>query len=438
MASMRRGTPHLAERVFPDGSIVEIRGNPMPGGGYVATFTDVTAFRHAEDALKRTNENLERRVEDRTARLEHALHDAELANSAKTRFLATIGHDLVQPLHAAQLLADAMSQHVDSEFLAGFVQQIRGALDSTEGLLSGLLDISRLQAGGWVADVRPLALSEVMAPLSAEFSVLAAARGLGFRAVPTRVWVRSDPQLLRRLLQNLLANAVRYTNQGRLLFGVRHCGESVRIEVHDTGPGIDAVQQALIFQEFRRGAQARGQGLGLGLAIADRIARLLDAPLTLRSTPGRGTSFAIEVPVAAAEPAQVDTPLAPATTAMHGLRVLVVDNDPTALAGVTEVLRGWGCEVVACADEADARRSLAQQPCALWLLDYHLDDGLTGIALWQRLVADHGASATIVLSADASEEVRLAANAAGLSLLRKPFKALALRWAINNLPRQPS
>jgi signal transduction histidine kinase len=187
----RHATP--VERIFPDNTIVEIRGNPMPGGGYVATFTDVTAFRRAEDALKRSNETLERRVQDRTARLQQAVHEAERANAAKTRFLTAVGHDLIQPLHAAQLLTDAMSQHIESEFLDSFLRQIRGALDSTDDLLSGLLDISRLEAGGLVADPRPFALSTVLDPLAQEFAVLAAARGLQFRHVRSQAWVHSDP-----------------------------------------------------------------------------------------------------------------------------------------------------------------------------------------------------------------------------------------------------
>ncbi|WP_336683614.1 hybrid sensor histidine kinase/response regulator [Stenotrophomonas maltophilia] len=430
-AHMRRGTPHLSERVFPDNTIVEIRGNPMPGGGYVATFTDVTAFRRAEEALKRSNETLERRVQDRTARLEQAVHEAERANVAKTRFLTAVGHDLIQPLHAAQLLTDAMSQHIESEFLDSFLRQIRGALDSTDDLLSGLLDISRLEAGGLVADPRPFALSTVLDPLAQEFAVLAAARGLQFRHVRSQAWVHSDPLLLRRVLQNFLANAIRYTRHGGVLLGVRRQGQALLIGVHDTGPGIAPEQQAVVFEEFHRVDRSNGQGLGLGLTIAHRIADLLHAPLHLRSVPEHGSAFSISVQRATPPATPRSSPPAAGSSALKGVRVLVVDNDPDALEAMRQLLLSWGCDVIA-AGQADDIGPSAHE-AALWLFDYHLDDGDTGVALWKRLVGMHGPRPTVILSADAGSDTREAVRGVGLSLLNKPFKPLALRWAINHL-----
>lgn len=430
-AHMRRGTPHLSERIFPDNTIVEIRGNPMPGGGYVATFTDVTAFRRAEEALKRSNETLERRVQDRTARLEQAVHEAERANVAKTRFLTAVGHDLIQPLHAAQLLTDAMSQHIESEFLDSFLRQIRGALDSTDDLLSGLLDISRLEAGGLVADPRPFALSTVLDPLAQEFAVLAAARGLQFRHVRSQAWVHSDPLLLRRVLQNFLANAIRYTRHGGVLLGVRRQGQALLVGVHDTGPGIAPEQQAVVFEEFHRVDRSNGQGLGLGLTIAHRIADLLHAPLHLRSVPEHGSAFSISVQRAAPPATPRSSPPAAGSSALKGVRVLVVDNDPDALEAMRQLLLSWGCDVIA-AGQADDIGPSAHE-AALWLFDYHLDDGDTGVALWKRLVGMHGPRPTVILSADAGSDTREAVRGVGLSLLNKPFKPLALRWAINHL-----
>ncbi|HDS1510696.1 response regulator [Stenotrophomonas maltophilia] len=431
VAHMRRGTPHLSERIFPDNTIVEIRGNPMPGGGYVATFTDVTAFRRAEEALKRSNETLERRVQDRTARLEQAVHEAERANVAKTRFLTAVGHDLIQPLHAAQLLTDAMSQHIESEFLDSFLRQIRGALDSTDDLLSGLLDISRLEAGGLVADPRPFALSTVLDPLAQEFAVLAAARGLQFRHVRSQAWVHSDPLLLRRVLQNFLANAISYTRHGGVLMGVRRQGQALLIGVHDTGPGIAPEQQAVVFEEFHRVDRSNGQGLGLGLTIAHRIADLLHAPLHLRSVPEHGSAFSISVQRAAPPATPRSSPPAAGSSALKGVRVLVVDNDPDALEAMRQLLLSWGCDVIA-ADQADDIGPSAHE-AALWLFDYHLDDGDTGVALWKRLMSMNGARPTVILSADTGSGTREAVRTAGLSLLSKPFKPLALRWAINHL-----
>lgn len=429
---MRAGTPYVSERVFPGGMVIEIRGNPMPGGGFVATFTDVTAFRQTEAALIRSNETLEQRVADRTARLDQARADAERANDAKSRFLAAIGHDLLQPLHAAQLFTDALAEQLPDDARRGTARQIRGALDSTGDLLAGLLDMSRLEAGGLVPQPRAFPLAEVLDPLASEFRALAAERGLAFRVRPTRAWVRTDPQLLRRVLQNFLANAVRYTAQGGVLLGMRRDGRRLRIEVHDTGPGIPEAEQRAIFEEFRRGDGAAGQGLGLGLAIADRIARLLDAPLGLRSRTGHGTVFSLTLDAVA--PAHPEAAIAGLPQDSEtGLRVLVVDNDPQALAALCAVLAGWQYRVVAVADGAAAEAALAESPADLWLFDYHLDDGDTGVALHARLTARFGACPCLILSADDSGEVRRVALEHGLGLLPKPVKALALRSMLRRL-----
>ena len=430
LAYMRAGTRHLSERVLPDGNIIEIRGNPMPGGGFVATFTDVTQFRRAEAALIQSNETLEQRVAARTEDLEIAKGAAEHANDAKSRFLAAIGHDLMQPLHAAQLFADALSQQVDARQREA-VAQISGALDSTSDLLTGLLDMSRLEGGGLVPQTREFPLADVLEPLASEFGAIAAARGLRLRFVDSGAWVDSDPQLLRRVLQNFLANAVRYTAHGSVLLGVRRDGERLRIEVHDTGPGIAPEQQAVIFEEFRRGEDAAGQGLGLGLSIADRIAQLLHAPIRLRSRIGRGTVFSVTLPSVVGVRA-VPAPVA-ARRGLAGTRVLLVDNDPQALAALARVLAGWGCDVATAVDDASAHAALGAQDAALWLFDYHLDDGDTGAALATRLGERFGARPAVILSADTGEAVRRAVHEAGLPLLGKPLKPLALKSVLDRL-----
>ncbi|MCD9127460.1 hybrid sensor histidine kinase/response regulator [Luteimonas fraxinea] len=425
---MRAGTPYVAERRLAGGQVIEIRGNTMPGGGFVATFTDVTAFRRTEHALRLSNETLEQRVAERTDSLDQARREAERANLAKTRFLTAVGHDLMQPLHAAQLFTDALSQQLPGD-VEPRLRQIRGALDSTSDLLTGLFDMSRLEAGGLVPQPRAFPLAEVLEPLASEFAALAAARGLTFRYVRSRAWVDSDPQLLRRVLQNFLGNAVRYTQRGGVLIGVRRVDGQVRIEVHDTGPGIPDAQQAVIFEEFRRGEGAAGQGLGLGLAIADRIAHLLQAPIALRSRIGHGTAFSIAVAGAHADRA---APL-PIRAGLAGARVLVVDNDPAALAALATLLRGWGCSVDAVADGDAAGHALTQMPADLWVFDYHLDDGDTGIALHTRLAARFGERPTLIVSADDTGAVRSDALATGLSLLPKPVRPLALKSVLDRM-----
>ena len=431
LAHMRAGTPHLSERVFPDGSIVEIRGNPMPGGGFVATFSDVTAFREAETGLKRVNETLEQRVVERTTSLENAKREAEHANDAKSRFLAAIGHDLLQPLHAAHLFTDALQQRADPP-QRELARQIGNALDTTTDLLTTLLDMSRLEAGGLVPEPRAFPLADVLEPLVAQFGMLASERGLRLRFEPTRVWVRSDPQLLRRVLQNFLANALRYTQAGSVLLGVRRVrlngSDSVRIEVHDTGPGIDADQHEAIFEEFRRGDGVPGQGLGLGLAIAQRIAALLGSPMHLHSQVGRGSVFAIDVLHVAEATATRITP-----QGVAGLRVLVVDNEPLALEALRTVLTGWKCEVDAVGHGDAAAACLSAQPADLWIFDYHLDAGDDGVALQQRLSQSFGKVPCMILSADQTGAVRTAAQEVGLPLLMKPLRPLALKSMLDRM-----
>ncbi|MDC8011414.1 hybrid sensor histidine kinase/response regulator [Tahibacter soli] len=425
LAHWRAGTPHVSERRFPDGTIVEIRGNPMPGGGFVATFTDVTAFRHSEDELRRANETLELRVVERTAELEAATREAQRANAAKSRSLAAVSHDLAQPLNAAHLFTHALAQQLKHAQYREAVTNIDGALSSAEGLLGGLLEVARLDAGGFKPERRAFRLDELLQHLAAEFRVLAREKGLELRAVATHAWVDSDPQLLRRVLQNFLANAVRYTARGRVLIGCRRRGGEIVIEVWDSGPGISPENQSLIFEEFRR-LDRGGGGLGLGLAIAERIARLLGHELRLRSWPGRGSVFALAVPRAAPDataltPARTERVRAPKS------RVLVVDNDAAVLKAMQALLAGWQCEVAAASDASQALAACAQAKPDVLLLDYHLDGDVTGPEVRAQIVAAHGEIPCVVITADQSDATRADCEAAGCLILYKPLKPLALK-----------
>jgi signal transduction histidine kinase/Na+/proline symporter/CheY-like chemotaxis protein len=422
---MQAGTPHLSERRFADGAIIEIRGNPMPGGGFVATFTDVTAFRRTEAELKQIAETLEQRVSERTAELAHARDVAQRASRDKTRFLAAVSHDLAQPLNAARLFTHTLTQQLEDARLRAVGAQIEGSLGAAESLLGGLLDISRLDAGGMSPNITAFALDSLLAPLTAEFRALAGERGLSLRAASTGAWVHSDPQLLRRVLQNFLANAVRYTERGGVLIGVRRRGERLRIEVWDSGIGIEAGSQQLVFEEFRRLGRG-GQGLGLGLSIAERLARLLGHAITLRSWPGRGSCFAIEVPRCSPQMLSPVPTAEPVSTPTRQT-VLVVDNDASVLAAMQALLTSWNCEVLCAGTPAAALAALGSGKPDLLLLDYHLDENATGVGLLGELRQRIGAVPAAVITADHSEAVRREVEAAGAWLLHKPLKPLALK-----------
>lgn len=432
LAHKRAGSRHLIERPWPDGRIIEIRGNPMPGGGFVATFHDVTASRRTAEELKQINETLEQRVAARTAELEEAKIEAERASEAKSRFLAAVSHDLVQPLNAAQLLTHSLSGRLGRSQERESLSQISGALGATERLLEGLLDISRLDAGGLQPRLSRFPLAELFDQLYVEFSVMAEQQGLKLDYVPTRVWVHSDPQLLRRILQNFLSNAVRYTRDGRILLGVRRQGGSVLAGVWDTGEGIPEHQRAEIFEEFRRLDQDHpSPGLGLGLAIAERVARLLNHELVLDSRLGRGTLFGVRVDIDPDPPAsRVSQPPEPTCTAAS---VLVVDNDPGMLKSLQELLERWGFSVLTATSAEQALPLVRSRVFDLLLLDYHLNHGNTGLALLQQLRRLSFQAPVILISADHAADLKHAAADAGCQLLHKPLRPLALRSLLNRL-----
>jgi len=442
---LRRRTPYVFERQRADGTVLEICGNPMPGGGFVTSYTDVTSYKRAEQALKDANETLERRVRERTRALSVMNEElllakaaAERANLGKTRFLAAAGHDLMQPLNAAGLFAGALAQRLDSEAQRALLTDLEGCLASAEALLSDLLDISKLDAGVIRASVEDFRLDELLGELDSEFRLLAAARGLELRVQRTRLAVRSDRKLLKRVLQNFISNALRYTEGGGVVVGVRRHGGALRLGAWDTGIGIAEDQRARVFEEFHRGSPRRAgretEGFGLGLAIVERIARVLEHRIGLQTIVGRGSGFWIEVPraeLAAAAPApDAERPTA---AGLEGVRVLCIDNDAAALKGLESLLTAWGCEVRSCAGLGAllASGQLATWQPSVLVVDYHLDAGETGLEVLRRLRQACALQApTLVVSADANEQVRAEAEAEGCVFLRKPLRPLVLRSAL--------
>jgi len=365
--------------------------------------------------------------------------ELERANQARSRLLRAASHDLRQPLHALGLFVaqfDARARDPETRRIAA---QAGAAVTALQELLDAILDISRLDAGAVSPKVGDFPIATLLARLTTAFAPSAAEKGLRLCVVPSRLYVRSDPVLLERILLNLAANALRYTKRGGILIGCRRRDGRVRIEVWDTGIGIAPEQRQAIFQEFYQAADRRvgGQGLGLGLAIAARLAALLGSRIEVASRLGKGSVFAVEVP--RGEPPAVPQSTAPAVGAidtLHGALVLVVDDDALVREAMQSLLAQWGCRVAAAAtgDEAVALlEGRDRLPDAL-LCDYRLPRAETGIALIRRLQALAGrAIPAALVSADTTPDALRAVRASGFPLLPKPVAPAKLRALLEHL-----
>ena len=452
LAHMRAGTAYVIQRARRNGRVYEIRGQPMPDGGFVTTYSDVTDYKQTEQALLETKLTLEQRVEERTRELQTALEAqrdakrlAEEANITKTRFVAAASHDLLQPLNAARLFASALEERSDDPGVREIAGRIDSSMRAAEEVLDDMLDIARLESGTMRAEITDFSVAGIFDDLERQFAPLAARRGLRLRVTRPACCVRSDRVLLRRVLQNLIANALRYTQRGGVLVGCRRRGDVVQLEVRDTGPGIAEAHQRAIFEEFRRldrHSPWGDQGLGLGLSICDRIARLLGLQLGLRSAPGRGSVFSIRVPIGAAvpaEPAVTSTePAAPVPSSLVGLTVLCIDNEPEILVGMNALMSRWGMRVLTATTTAEARDLAAREHPVVVLADYRLAElEPDGLELLRELCGpERSAAAGALVTADHSAMLSERARESGFPLLRKPLKPAALRALLGALAAQ--
>jgi Na+/proline symporter/signal transduction histidine kinase/ActR/RegA family two-component response regulator len=584
MYHMRRGTPYTYERVQPNGRVMEIRGSPMPMGGYVTTFTDVTHYKRSEEALRASEKRIrfytdnapamlayvdhelryrfanrayrsliaddeldldglpisealgpveldkrspylqevlkghrqhfelslrlkgapettnqyeeqyalatyipdfdrqgkvrgffavlqdissrrraelalqdayatmEQRVEQRTQELREAMQalnaakqEAEDANHSKTRFLAAASHDLLQPLNAARLFASVLAQSAEElpPESARLVRRVDHSLAAAEELLSALLDITRLDQGALKPEMAVIAVSDLLEKLRRQFFGLAQRRGLTFRVRPCHGHILCDPQLLQRVLMNLVSNALRYTREGGVLVGCQQRGDRLQISVWDTGPGIAEHEQVRIFKEFQRlDHSVEEKGLGLGLAICQRIARMLEAPMGVRSRLGRGSCFYISLPLAPAHAAESVIHAAPmhnpkARADFDGIQVLCLDDEPEILDGMEALLQRWGCNVTLTRNYQEAVAVGIEQAPDMLLVDYYVGDGPSGLdaanAINQAL--DH-ARPVIVITADQNEALAKQIRSSGTQLMPKPVKPAALKAMMRNLLRK--
>lgn len=436
-----RGAIRFELRRGPD-MIMDVFAQGMPDGGFVMSFTDVTAERAAIEALSRANETLEARVMDRTLELEDALAHAERANASRSRFVAAASHDLLQPLSAAKLFISSIGEGALVPEAKATLDKAQNALLSVEGILGALLDISKLESGRAAVAVGPVRLDRLLAQLNDEFGAIAAAKGLRLSVVPSRVSVMSDPAYLRRILQNLIGNAIRYTDRGRVLVGVRRRGGMVRIEVRDTGPGIPEEEQDNIFKEFHRlnARASASEGMGLGLAIVERACALLGHPLGLTSQIGVGTCFMVQVPLYEGLTLVADGPrptVSPAPRpSMQNRIVFLVENDGDLRRAMGLLLEKWGVSVLDAASGEEALDLIDELGILpdCFIVDHNLGDGMDGLRFVAEVQARHGAVPSRIVTADRRPELRAACAEAGIGLMMKPLEPRALESFIVGLP----
>ncbi|SDT13643.1 PAS domain S-box-containing protein [Halopseudomonas sabulinigri] len=448
-----------------DGSLLDVRMNillrPDAADHVIEAFVaDVTERKQAQVAMQQLNDELEQRVQARTRELEtlneslrfeiierertqcelrEARDVAEQANRSKDRYLAAASHDLLQPLNAARLLMATLRDSALPASAAQMVERSHTAMESAEDMLSDLLDISRLDQPNLQAEFDDYAIADVIEPLLSEFHSVAQAGGVTLRGrLPNRT-VHTDYRLLSRILRNFISNAIRYTERGGVLVGCRVRGEQLCIQVWDTGRGIERQDFRRIFQEFNQlevGKAGQRKGVGLGLAIVERIARLLRVRIEVQSQVGRGSVFSVSVPLAPDLPTRAasNSLLDSLAVPLQGRRLLVIDNEEIILQSMQSLLQQWGAEVVLALDADAALAALAGVPPDAILVDYHLDNGLTGCDAVSQLRAHFAQPLpAIMITADRTEHCQQVLRDMAMPILNKPLKAGKLRAMLGKL-----
>ena len=453
----------LGKQRFMQRSYVPNRQSNGEVTGIFVLVRDITERRQTADALHQAYQNLEGRVRERTAELTQlnsllvseidvrkqaevhlleAKREAEEANLSKTKFLAAVSHDLLQPLNAARLFTGSLAERHDVASSLKLVRNISNSLDDVENLLGTLVDISKLDAGVIKADVSAFSAQHLLDNLAVEYQQVAKSVGLTLDFVHSSVLIKTDIHLLARILRNFLSNAIRYTESGRVLLGCRRHADFVSIEVWDTGIGIAADKQEEIFQEFKRGDGQRlkqDRGLGLGLAIVDKITRILGHPVRVSSQLGQGSMFSVEVPLAQAHELQIQPVVeVPSYHLDHlnGVRVWVLDNDMSICLAMRTLLEGWGCLVTTGLSEDDLAEQVGcfQMPVDLLIVDYHLDNDINGVDVVVNINQQRATPIpTLMITANYSNELKQQMRALGHTLMHKPVKPMHLKTAMNHL-----
>lgn len=440
LAHLRNGSPHSSEREHSDGRVIRIEGNPLPGGGFVMLFSDITAYRQAEKGLKEANVDLETRVLERTQKLEQtnealalAREKAEQAHVKKSLYLKACSHDLMQPLEAARLFTSALaSQGNLTDIQQRQVDNIDHSLKVANDLVADLAEIARIESGNIKPNITVFSVKSLFDDLAKEFSANALELNVEFRVHCNSLWLRSDRNLLRRILQNLVGNAFRYASPGKVLLGARVKDEMIYIQVLDNGPGIPVDKQTMVFEQFTQldnQQSSTAGGLGLGLNITQSLAKLLGHSLALHSEVNMGCKFTVGVEQAAAKTEEVTVkPIG--NVGLKGVTVMCIDNDPDVLNGMVELLTAWDCDVIAANSYSQALSLYNdhKNDIEILLVDYQLDHDFNGIALIAELrkQLSHYLPA-ILITATTDSDLEEKALAADIGFMRKLVKPAALR-----------
>ena len=453
---LRSGTPHRFTRQRSDGRVIEMVGNPLPGGGFVTSFNDITGHVEIQQALEESNIDLELRIKKRTEevhsinaelRLEierrrgvekeliRARKQAEDANASKTRFLALASHDVLQPLNAAKLYVSALQEAKLPEAVNNIVNKLNHSVTSSEALIATLLDISRLDQGELKPNPEPVNIKDLCYPIVDELSMRARDKGLTLRTRLLDCWVYADKTFLYRIIQNLLSNAVKYTNSGKVLFSTRKRGGKLLIEIRDTGIGISREQQALIFSDFYRTNESSEHGIGLGLGVVRRLSQQMQCKVKVESEVGRGSCFSLSFPMT--QPlVSKNTSLANPTASFRGLRVLCVDDQQENLDALQTLLEKWGVSTVLADNWDDAITQADIFSPQILLMDYQLGNDQNGLDLIDaiRQHLDIVIPASLV-TATHDEDLVQRCKDQGVNYLSKPIKPAKLRALLKSMTR---
>ncbi len=467
---IKQGSRHSSERKLKNGKTIHIEGNPIPGGGFVMIFSDITSYKQTEETLKEENYDLESRVRYRTAELELANQDleranqelelakakAELANIQKSQYLKACSHDLLQPLSAARLFSSSirLSPRVTDEEREQ-IRQIDTSLEIANNLLLDLNEVARIESGNITPSINDVSIESLFSMLSSEFAALTDEYSVEFHCKTSKLYVRSDVTLLARIIQNFLSNAFRYAHHGKVLLGCKRQGSELSIQVYDNGPGIPACEQKQVFEQFTqlKYDNAIGpKGLGLGLNIAQSLSKILGHTINLRSKENKGCLFSVNVPIAIAPEVQVaQAPIA--KMSLQGVGVLCIDNEDDILKGMAKLLSAWQCNVFTAnsADKAKKMYEKHEDEIDILLVDYQLEDiqtetsrltqdnmrvdhELNGLELIEILRGmSHYPLPAILISATTDENIITLAEQADISFLRKIIKPIALRSLMSSV-----